>query len=75
MYSRIIYAAMGAFFLLMGLFMFFVAYMAGSPPVPQSYLIFAIAIMSFCFLFHYPARCIYFRAADEVKSRRNRGRC
>lgn len=52
--DRITYAVMGGGFLLLGIFLIFVAVMANSAPVPFTYIAFAIAIMCLCISYLVP---------------------
>lgn len=53
-YMPLTYFIMGVGFLLMFGFMVFVSVMAKSAPVPQTYLLFALAIMNFSLSYLYP---------------------
>ncbi|WP_239984645.1 permease [Lentibacillus sediminis] len=54
MYNRLAFIVMGVLFLLMGILYAVVAIMANSAPVPQIYIIFAMAVMSFCLSYLFP---------------------
>src|SRR5699024_681347 len=52
--SRKTYLIFGIVFTLLGAFYLFVSLMAEGTPVPQTYITFALAIMSFCMSYLFP---------------------
>ncbi len=60
-YSRITFFILGVFFLAMSGFMIFVGIMADSVPPSGSYMVLAMAVMSFCLSYLYPQ----FKQKDE----------